>query len=243
MQYEAWQRTFAVPQINDVKSGDVAAAIASEKTGRGKALFDQLRQSLTALSDRIGVEQRALTTRARSLQDETLWLIVAMTVLVLLGSFFGWSLTRRWVIRPIRRLESEVGLVVAGEVDHQVGTSGPEEISSLGTNIELMRERVLEQSDEIQQQRTIAETLQHSLLPRVLPTPVEFEIAARYLPGVEGVDIGGDWFNLRIAGEGRSFFAVGDVSGRGVEAAALMASSAICDKCVRGRRPRSGDVC
>jgi CHASE3 domain sensor protein len=222
--YEAWLRTFAIPQINDVRGGDVAAAIASEKTGTGKALFDELRQSLSALSDRIGVEQRALTTRARSLQDETSWLIVAMTVLVLAGSFFGWSLTRRWVIRPIRRLDTEVGLVAAGEVDHQVETSGPEEISSLGTNIELMRERAREQSDEIQQQRSIAETLQHSLLPSVLPTPVGFEIAARYLPGAEGVDIGGDWFNLRIAGDGRSFFAVGDVSGRGVEAAALMAS-------------------
>jgi serine phosphatase RsbU (regulator of sigma subunit)/CHASE3 domain sensor protein len=224
VRYGAWLHSFAMPQIWDVQSGHEEAAVASEKTGAGKALFDQLRQSLSALSDRIGVEQRILTNRARALQNATLWLIVVMTVLVLLGSVFGWLLMRWWVIRPIQQLESEVGLVAAGEVEHQVSASGPEEISSLGANIELMRERVLEQSDEIQQQRAIAETLQNSLLPRVMPTSAEFDIAARYLPGAEGVDIGGDWFNVRIAGEGRSFFAVGDVSGRGVEAAALMAS-------------------
>jgi serine phosphatase RsbU (regulator of sigma subunit)/CHASE3 domain sensor protein len=230
LRYGAWMGSFALPQITDVQDGDTAAAVASEKTGAGKALFDQLRVSISALSDQIRLEQRTVTTNARTLQDDTLWLIVAMTVLVVMGSFFGWSLMRRWVIRPIRLLDSEVGLVAGGEVDHRVEASGPEEISSLGTNIELMRQRVRaqsdeirQQSDEIRQQRAIAETLQHSLLPRVLPTPAEFDIAARYLPGAEGVDIGGDWFNLRIAGEGRSFFAVGDVSGRGVEAAALMA--------------------
>jgi serine phosphatase RsbU (regulator of sigma subunit)/CHASE3 domain sensor protein len=224
VRYEAWLHTFAIPQIKEVTSGDAAAAVATEKSGEGRELFDSLRESMSGLSSRIGVEQSALTTHARALQDDTLWLIVAMTVLVLLGSFFGWLLMKRWVIRPIRLLESEVSLVAAGDVDHEVEAFGPEEISSLGSNVELMRERVLEQSDEIRQQRAIAETLQHSLLPQILPTPPEFEIAARYLPGAVGVDIGGDWFNLRIAGEGCSFFAVGDVSGRGVEAAALMAS-------------------
>ena len=224
VRYEAWLHTFAIPQIREVTSGNTAAAVATEKTGEGRELFDSLRQSMSGLSLRIGVEQQALTTHARSLQDDTLWLIVAMTVLVLLGSYFGWLLTRRWVIRPIRLLESEVSMVASGDVDHEVEAFGPEEISSLGTNVELMRERAREQSDEIRQQRTIAETLQHSLLPQILPTPPEFDIAARYLPGVDGVDVGGDWFNLRVAGEGCSFFAVGDVSGKGVEAAALMAS-------------------
>jgi len=208
VRYEAWLHTFAIRQISEVTSGDAAAAVATEKTGEGRELFDSLRQSMSGLSLRIGVEQSALTTHARALQDDTLWLIVAMTVLVLLGSFFGWLLMRRWVIRPIRLLESEVSLVASGDVDH----------------VELMRERAREQSDEIRQQRAIAETLQHALLPRILPTPPEFDIAARYLPGVDGVDVGGDWFNLRVAGEGCSFFAVGDVSGRGVEVAALMAS-------------------
>ena len=242
VRYEAWLHGFAMPQIKEVVRGDPAAAVSAEKTGEGKKLLDSLRQSMSGLSLRIGTEQRLLIARVRGLQDDTLWLIVAMTVLVLLGSLFGWLLMRRWVIRPIQLLETEVNLVATGHVDHQVEAFGPEEISSLGSNVELMRERVIEQSDEIRQQRAIAETLQNSLLPRALPTPPEFEIAARYLPGAEGVDIGGDWFNLRIAGEGCSFFAVGDVSGRGVEAAALMASLRFAINAYAAEDPRPAAV-
>ena len=125
VRYEAWLHTFAIPQIRQVTSGNTAAAVATEKTGEGRELFDSLRQSMSGLSLRIGVEQQALTTHARSLQDDTLWLIVAMTALVLLGSYFGWLLTRRWVIRPIRLLESEVSMVASGDVDHEVEAFGP----------------------------------------------------------------------------------------------------------------------
>ena len=125
VRYEAWLDRFAMPQIKEVAHGDPAAAVSAEKTGEGKKLFDSLRQSMSGLSLRIGTEQSLLIARVRGLQDDTLWLIVAMTVLVLLGSLFGWLLMRRWVIRPIRLLESEVSLVATGHVDHQVEAFRP----------------------------------------------------------------------------------------------------------------------
>ena len=75
------------------------------------------------------------------------------------------------------------------------------------------------------EQRTIAQTLQRSLLPDELPHVPGLEFAARYLPGAEGVDVGGDWYDVIAAGPGNGFiFVVGDVSGRGIEAATTMAS-------------------
>lgn len=74
------------------------------------------------------------------------------------------------------------------------------------------------------EQRSIAETLQHSLLPGDLPTFEGMEIAARYWPGAQGVDIGGDWYDIIPLDEQRFVFIVGDVSGRGIRAAAVMAS-------------------
>jgi hypothetical protein len=74
------------------------------------------------------------------------------------------------------------------------------------------------------EQRSVAETLQHSLLPQALPSVPGVEIAARYLPGAEGVDIGGDWYDVVLLGGDRFAFVVGDVSGRGVRAASVMAS-------------------
>jgi serine phosphatase RsbU (regulator of sigma subunit) len=74
------------------------------------------------------------------------------------------------------------------------------------------------------EQRTIAETLQHALLPDVLPEVAGVEADVRYLPGTNGVDIGGDWYDLMPLDEGRFFFVVGDVSGRGVLAGSVMAA-------------------
>jgi serine phosphatase RsbU (regulator of sigma subunit)/type II secretory pathway pseudopilin PulG len=74
------------------------------------------------------------------------------------------------------------------------------------------------------EQRTIAETLQHALLPKQLPELPGVRLTARYVPGTNGVQIGGDWYDVVPLDDGRFFFVVGDVSGRGVEAGSVMAS-------------------
>jgi serine phosphatase RsbU (regulator of sigma subunit) len=74
------------------------------------------------------------------------------------------------------------------------------------------------------EQRTVAETLQAALLPEDLPQFGELETAVRYLPGVEGIQVGGDWYDLITVDDRHVLAAVGDVSGRGLRAAAVMAS-------------------
>ena len=74
------------------------------------------------------------------------------------------------------------------------------------------------------EQRGVAQTLQHALLPDELPAFSGLELAVRYVPGVDGVDIGGDWYDVIGLDDGRVLLVVGDVSGRGLRAATLMAS-------------------
>jgi serine phosphatase RsbU (regulator of sigma subunit) len=74
------------------------------------------------------------------------------------------------------------------------------------------------------EQRTIAQTLQHALLPDALPVLRGAEASARYEPGEPGVEIGGDWYDVIPVGDDRLLVVVGDVSGRGLRAAATMAS-------------------
>lgn len=73
------------------------------------------------------------------------------------------------------------------------------------------------------EQRTIAQTLQHALLPEGLPEIQGVQASARYEAGVEGVDVGGDWYDLIGLDDRRLLLVVGDVSGRGLRAAATMA--------------------
>ncbi len=68
----------------------------------------------------------------------------------------------------------------------------------------------------------VALDLQRALLPSALPGMQEVDLATRYVAGSPEVDVGGDWFDVTDLGAGRIGLGVGDVSGRGVPAAALM---------------------
>ncbi len=70
-------------------------------------------------------------------------------------------------------------------------------------------------------ERDMAVTLQHSLLPRALRMPAGLTAAARYLPGARGTRVGGDWYDV-LEVDGRTVLVVGDVMGRGMQAAAIM---------------------
>jgi PAS domain S-box-containing protein len=67
-----------------------------------------------------------------------------------------------------------------------------------------------------------AVTLQRALLPRRIPTPRGAQVAARYLPAGAGLEVGGDWFDLVESEDGQLDLVVGDVAGRGIQAAAVM---------------------
>ncbi|MET7650423.1 MULTISPECIES: SpoIIE family protein phosphatase [unclassified Streptomyces] len=69
-------------------------------------------------------------------------------------------------------------------------------------------------------ERATALTLQRSLLPSA-PAPREgLDIAARYRPALS--EVGGDWYDVLPLGPQRTGLVVGDVMGKGVQAAAIM---------------------
>ena len=80
----------------------------------------------------------------------------------------------------------------------------------------------LDRAQRYESERSVAETLQRSVLPRSLPVMEGVRVAARYLPGMSALDVGGDWFDTLMLPDGRVGFAVGDVVGKGVGAAATM---------------------
>jgi serine phosphatase RsbU (regulator of sigma subunit) len=74
-----------------------------------------------------------------------------------------------------------------------------------------------------EQQSHIATVLQHSLLPRSLPHIQGFEASSRFLAAGEAYEVGGDFYDVFRSGS-RSWTAViGDVCGKGPEAASLTA--------------------
>jgi PAS domain S-box-containing protein len=70
-----------------------------------------------------------------------------------------------------------------------------------------------------EQQRDVALTLQHALMGSPPKVP-GLATASRYLPATR--EVGGDWFDLVPLGAGRYGVLIGDVMGRGLEAATVM---------------------
>jgi sigma-B regulation protein RsbU (phosphoserine phosphatase) len=71
------------------------------------------------------------------------------------------------------------------------------------------------------ERRRVAQTLQQSLLPPVLPVVEGIGFAAEYVPTGDEAEVGGDFYDVVPLPDGRWMVVVGDVSGKGVQAAAV----------------------
>lgn len=80
----------------------------------------------------------------------------------------------------------------------------------------------VETARAFERERDIAHSLQRSLLPAQIPPVPGVQFAARCVVGSGGAEVGGDWYDIIPLPNGYVAFAVGDVAGRGVLAAATM---------------------
>lgn len=81
----------------------------------------------------------------------------------------------------------------------------------------------LANADTFARDHTVAETLQHSVLPDTLPDISGLDLAVRYIPGADGVEVGGDWYDAFPLGNDLVGLAVGDVVGHSITSASIMA--------------------
>lgn len=100
------------------------------------------------------------------------------------------------------------------------GTYTAEDVSLL---LDLARRAALAVDNaRLYEERTaIARALQASLLPPELPRSTEVEFGARYHPAGEGNEVGGDFYDVFSLPAGGWAVAIGDVCGKGAEAAAI----------------------
>lgn len=74
-------------------------------------------------------------------------------------------------------------------------------------------------------EKRMADALSEAFLQKRLPTPAGLAFSATYVPAREERKVGGDWYEGVELTEGRVMFAIGDVAGHGLEAAAAMNSA------------------
>ncbi|MFI9761629.1 SpoIIE family protein phosphatase [Streptomyces sp. NPDC051963] len=96
----------------------------------------------------------------------------------------------------------------------------------------------MQKAQRYESEAALARGLQQALLPRRLSAHPRVETAGRYLPGTQGMEVGGDWYDVVEAGDGLALV-IGDVQGHGVQAAATMGQlrSAVRAFALGGRPP------
>jgi PAS domain S-box-containing protein len=130
-------------------------------------------------------------------------------------------------VRMVRPDDESVMVAVYGEVAHDaVGDRG----LIRGSVQDITERRAAEEAlavaaanaEAAAREHAIADQLQRSLMPQDTFDLDHLEVATFYRAGVEGTQVGGDWYDVIELGGGRTALVVGDVMGRGVHAAAVM---------------------
>ena len=67
--------------------------------------------------------------------------------------------------------------------------------------------------------------LQQALIPASVQAQVGYEVASRFFAGAVGEQVGGDFYDVFVTEAGKTALLIGDVSGKGVESAAMAAAT------------------
>ncbi|MCF1512164.1 serine/threonine-protein phosphatase [Streptomyces glomeratus] len=99
--------------------------------------------------------------------------------------------------------------------------SSPDERALMGTLADLAGQAL--KRVRLQEARVeLATALQQTMLPTLPEHLPDLDVAARYLPSRDGLDIGGDWYDAFVMPDGAIALEIGDIQGHDVDAAAAM---------------------
>jgi len=202
------------------------------------------------------VSSRVMALNRRLLQTQgeysdlyvTLFKVVGVVLLVIecIALFIGIRLTRS-ITHTVNRLYSATERVKKGDFSYRIGVPATDQLSALGEAFDSMTasvERLLRESEErlrLQSELEIAREVQTQLFPRSAP-----EVPGLALYGVckAARSVSGDYYDFLKLGDDKVCLVLGDVSGKGISAALLMAAiqSALRAQFYNGVAPGSGSL-
>jgi len=154
--------------------------------------------------------------------------VVAAILLIIEGIalFMGVRLTRS-ITYTVHQLYAATERVKQGDFSYRIRVPGRDQLTALGEAFDSMTasvERLLRESEEklrLQSELEIAREVQTQLFPRSAP-----EVPGLALYGVckAARTVSGDYYDFLKLGENRVCLVLGDVSGKGISAALLMAA-------------------
>lgn len=226
-------------RANDMPIGaDSFARLAALVCGSGFGILAaRRREQLQALSE----ERRLSALRAEFLAEATTLLVSSLdyaSTLAQVARAAVPALVDHCAIDLAEGRVAEAGVPIAAGLvvpivwqERRIGTitfaNGPgsrpltADDHTVAVDLAARASRAIEHAHINAERDHIARMLQASLLPPALPQAPALELAARYRPARGGADVGGDFYDCFPLGDGEWVALVGDVQGKGVEAATV----------------------
>jgi len=159
---------------------------------------------------------------------EVFLLVIAIVLGVFeaVAAYVGTQLTRT-VTGSVAHLYRATTFVNRGDFSHRIPITSNDQLATLASSFNLMTESieklVLEQKEKqrLQNEITIAQEVQNQLFPKRVSKLSNLEVHGFCRPARS---VSGDYYDFVPIGSDRLILAVGDVSGKGISAALLMAT-------------------
>ncbi len=138
----------------------------------------------------------------------------------------GVGMTRS-ITGAVDRLYIGTQKVMQGDFSHRIHVSGNDQLSDLGVSFNRMTEHVeqllavAQEKERLQSEIEIAHEVQSLLFPRQLPSTSTLRMSAVCHPARI---VSGDYYDFESIRDRQIAIAIGDVAGKGISAALLMAS-------------------
>ena len=154
-------------------------------------------------------------------------IITGLLVLVWAMAFaIGVSLTRT-ITGAVHDLYEGTTRIAKGDFGYRIPVKGEDQLSALGTSFNNMTTQieslvvVSKEKERLQSEVEIASDVQDQLFPRSAPTMRTIELIGKCQPARM---VSGDYYDYLCLPNGNLAVAIGDVAGKGISAALLMAS-------------------
>ena len=153
--------------------------------------------------------------------------VAVMFLLVELASlYFGVRLSRT-ITGAVHELYQATLRVKEGDFSYRIPVSGKDQLAELGGSFNTMTGNlgrliaVAKENERLQSELEIAREVQAQLFPRAVPSLRGLKLAGVCQPARS---VSGDYYDFLTISEGAVAFAIGDVAGKGISAALLMAA-------------------
>jgi sigma-B regulation protein RsbU (phosphoserine phosphatase) len=138
----------------------------------------------------------------------------------------GVSMTRT-ITGAVHSLYGGTGRIMHGDFSHRIAVRGSDQLAELGRSFNRMTEnlerllRVEKEQERLHAELEIAREVQGQLYPKTVPSAPGLELMAHCSPART---VSGDYYDYVGLADSKLALAIGDVAGKGISAALLMAT-------------------